>query len=222
MRRASSGGSTPRPARVILLDAGERVVAAFSPRLSKKVADELGRPRRDRPRGRARHGDRRARRDVRGRRRERADRRTDRHLGGRRALGAADRLRSPAPPARSTDRGGRIKVNPDLTIPGHPEISVIGRRAPASTGPTASRFPGLATVAIQQAHHVAKGIRAGEVGASTPFKYLDKGALAVVGRGKAVCEIRGLRSSRAGRRSSPTSVSTSSTSAARRAGASRC
>jgi NADH dehydrogenase len=49
----------------------------------------------------------------------------------------------------------------------------------------------LATVAIQQAHHVAKGIREGRPGASTPFRYFDKGALAVVGRGKAVCEIRG-------------------------------
>ena len=60
-------------------------------------------------------------------------------------------------------------------------------------GPGGKPLPGLATVAIQQAHHVAKGIHAGEAGASTPFKYLDKGALAVVGRGKAVCEIRGLR-----------------------------
>ena len=40
---------------------------------------------------------------------------------------------------------------------------------------------------------MAKGIRAGAAGASTPFRYLDKGALAVVGKGRAVCEIRGLR-----------------------------
>ena len=52
-------------------------------------------------------------------------------------------------------------------------------------------LPGLATVAIQQARHVAHGIHGGAAGASTPFRYLDKGALAVVGRGKAVCEIRG-------------------------------
>jgi NADH dehydrogenase len=54
-------------------------------------------------------------------------------------------------------------------------------------------LPGLATVAIQQARHVAKAIRAGQSGASTPFRYLDKGALAVVGRGKAICEVRGLQ-----------------------------
>ena len=54
-------------------------------------------------------------------------------------------------------------------------------------------LPGLATVAIQQARHVAEAIRDGEPGASKPFKYFDKGALAVVGRGKAVCEVRGHR-----------------------------
>ena len=53
-------------------------------------------------------------------------------------------------------------------------------------------MPGLATVAIQQARHVATAIRNGEPGASTPFRYFDKGMLAVVGRGKAVCEVRGL------------------------------
>jgi NADH dehydrogenase len=90
----------------------------------------------------------------------------------------------------STDRSGRIEVNPDLTVPGHPEISVIGDVA-CLEGPGGKPLPGLATVAIQQAHHVAKGIRAGDAGASTPFRYFDKGALAVVGRGKAICEIRG-------------------------------
>jgi NADH:quinone reductase (non-electrogenic) len=90
----------------------------------------------------------------------------------------------------TTDRAGRIEVNPDLTVAGHPEISVIGDVA-SLAGPDGTPLPGLATVAIQQAHHVTKAIRAGEVGASEPFRYFDKGALAVVGRGKAVCEIRG-------------------------------
>ena len=58
-------------------------------------------------------------------------------------------------------------------------------------GPGGRPLPGLATVAIQQARHVAHGIRRGAPGAQGPFRYLDKGALAVVGRGKAVCEIRG-------------------------------
>ena len=92
----------------------------------------------------------------------------------------------------STDRAGRLKVNPDLTLPGHPEISVIGDAAKPA-GPDGKPLPGLATVAIQQARHVARAIRNGEPGASKPFKYFDKGALAVVGRGKAVCEVRGHR-----------------------------
>jgi NADH dehydrogenase len=60
-------------------------------------------------------------------------------------------------------------------------------------GPGGRPLPGLATVAIQQARHLAKAIREGEAGASTPFRYFDKGALAVVGRGRAVCEVRGLK-----------------------------
>jgi NADH dehydrogenase len=92
----------------------------------------------------------------------------------------------------STDRAGRIEINPDLTVPGHPEISAIGDMT-ILEGPGDRPLPGLATVAIQQARHVAKAIRKGQPGASTPFKYLDKGALAVVGRGKAVCEVRGMR-----------------------------
>ena len=48
-------------------------------------------------------------------------------------------------------------------------------------------------MAIQQGRHVAEAIRQGKPGASTPFRYFDKGALAVVGRGKAVCEVRGHR-----------------------------
>jgi NADH dehydrogenase len=90
----------------------------------------------------------------------------------------------------TTDRGGRVQVHPNLTVPGHPEIAVIGDVA-AVEGKDGRPLPGLATVAIQQAHHVAKGIREGGPGAAAPFKYFDKGALAVVGRGKAVCEIRG-------------------------------
>ena len=60
-----------------------------------------------------------------------------------------------------TDRSGRIEVNPDLTLPGRPEVSVIGDGA-SLAGPNGKPLPGLATVAIQQAHHVAKAIRHGE------------------------------------------------------------
>ncbi len=178
-------------ARVILLDAGERVVAAFSPRLSAKVADNLA------DLGVTVHeGARATTIDERGVTFEaegeskRIDARTVIWAAGVHPVPLVDSLARAT--GADTDRSGRIKVKPDLTIPDHPEISVVGDVA-CLDGPGGKPLPGLATVAIQQANHVAKGISAGGLGASTPFKYLDKGALAVVGHGKAVCEIRGLR-----------------------------
>jgi NADH:ubiquinone reductase (H+-translocating) len=179
----------PSGARVILLDAGDRVVGAFSERLSGKVADqlaELGVT--------VREGVRATAIDERGvtidsdGTSERIDSRTVIWAAGVHAVPLTDALARAT--GATTDRGGRIEVNPDLTLPGHPEISVIGDVA-SLAGPGGKPLPGLATVAIQQAHHVAKAIAAGAPGASTPFRYFDKGALAVVGRGKAVCEIRG-------------------------------
>jgi NADH:quinone reductase (non-electrogenic) len=179
----------PTAARVILLDAGDRVVAAFSERLSGKVAQqlaELGVT--------VREGARATAIDARGvtievgGAAERIDTRTVIWAAGVHAVPLADALARAT--GASTDRGGRIEVNPDLTVSGHPEISVIGDVA-SLEGSGGKPLPGLATVAIQQAHHVAKAIAGGHAGASTPFRYFDKGALAVVGRGKAVCEIRG-------------------------------
>ena len=64
-------------------------------------------------------------------------------------------------------------------MPGHPEISVIGDIA-SLAGADGRPLPGLATVAIQQARHVAQaGSATDEPGATTPFRYFDKGALAV-------------------------------------------
>jgi NADH dehydrogenase len=177
-------------ARVIVLDAGDRVVAAFSPKLSEKVTndlEELGVT--------VHEGSRVTAIDERGVTYEadgaskRIDARTVIWAAGVHAVALTEALARAT--GASTDRGGRIEVNPDLTVPGHPEISVIGDVA-SLQGPKGKPLPGLATVAIQQAHHVATAIRAGGPGASTPFHYLDKGALAVVGRGRAICEVRGL------------------------------
>ena len=114
-------------------------------------------------------------------------------MGGRHRLAGIEEVLARATGA-STDRAGQIEVNPELTVPGHPEISVLGDAAKV-TGEDGKPLPGFATTAIQQARHVAAAIRNGEPGASKPFKYFDKGALAVVGRGKAVCEVRGHRMS---------------------------
>jgi NADH dehydrogenase len=179
----------PADARVILLDAGDRLVAAFSERLSAKVARQLGQL------GVVvREGARATAIDARGvtievgGASERIATRTVVWAAGVHAVPLTEAVARAA--GVTTDRGGRIEVSPDLTLPGHPEISVIGDVA-SLEGPGGRPLPGLATVAIQQAHHVAKGIADGGPGASTPFHYFDKGALAVVGRGRAVCEIRG-------------------------------
>jgi NADH:ubiquinone reductase (H+-translocating) len=103
------------------------------------------------------------------------------------------------------DKTGRVKVNADLSLPGHPEIFVIGDTAlvVADTrnlfglkSGTAVQMPGLAQPAIQQGEYVARLIRRHVSGqpASEPFWYWDKGDLAVVGRGYAVADLRFWRS----------------------------
>jgi NADH dehydrogenase len=176
--------------RVILLDAGDRLVAAFSERLSGKVAKQLGELGVTvREGARATEIDQSGVTFETGSATERIASRTVIWAAGVRSVAFTESLARAA--GATTDRAGRIAVNPDLTLPGHPEISVIGDVA-SLAGPGGKPLPGLATVAIQQAHHVAKAIGEGRPGASTPFRYFDKGALAVVGKGKAVCEIRGL------------------------------
>ncbi len=181
----------PRAARVILLDAGDRLVSAFSERTSATAAKELsalGTTIRERAlvtgidsRGvDVKVGD-----DT-----ERIATRTVIWAAGVCVARVAAILARAT--GAGTDRAGHIEVNPDLTLPGHPEISVIGDAAKLD-GADGKPLPGLATVAIQQGRHVAKAIGNGQPGASSPFKYFDKGALAVVGRGKAVCEVRGHR-----------------------------
>ncbi len=179
----------PKRVRVILLDAGERVVAAFSEKLSAKVArylDDLDVSVREGARATAIDASG-VTIDVAGAS-ERIAAKTVIWAAGVHTVGFIEALARAT--GASTDRGGRIEVSAELSIPGHPEISVIGDAASVA-GKEGKPLPGLATVAIQEARHVAKAIAKGAAGASTPFKYLDKGALAVVGRGKAVCSIRG-------------------------------
>ena len=181
----------PRSARVILLDAGARVVSAFteptSARATKELS-ELGVTVREH--AMVTDVDARSVTVKIGDQSEQLATRTVVWAAGVRTAGLAESLARAA--GATTDRAGRIEVGPDLTVPGHPEISVIGDAAKLD-GPDGKPLPGLATVAIQEARHVARAIRDGAPGASTPFRYFDKGALAVVGRGRAVCEVRGHR-----------------------------
>jgi NADH dehydrogenase len=93
------------------------------------------------------------------------------------------------------DRDGRVTVERDLTLPGHPEVVVLGDmvRLRDDRGGVVS-LPGVAPVAIQQGQYAARLIRDRLEDRSTPaFRYLDKGNLATIGRGRAVADIRGLR-----------------------------
>jgi NADH dehydrogenase len=92
-----------------------------------------------------------------------------------------------------TDRSGRIKVNPDLTVPGYPDIFITGDLA-LSLGKDGKPLPGVAQVAIQGGGYAAKNIRARMKGKKDikPFHYLNKGDMAVIGRAAAVANILGL------------------------------
>lgn len=95
--------------------------------------------------------------------------------------------------ARSTgvalDRGARVIVGEDCTIPGFPDIFVIGDLAHFATQ-EGTPLPGVAQVAIQQGKYVARVITRQLQGKSiSPFKYVDRGNLATIGRGAAVAEI---------------------------------
>jgi NADH dehydrogenase len=87
------------------------------------------------------------------------------------------------------DRAGRVIVQPDFSVPGHPEIFVIGDLA-LYTHDGSKPLPGLAPVAMQEGRYVARLIRARAEGRQPPkpFRYFNKGNLATIGRNKAVAE----------------------------------
>ena len=88
-----------------------------------------------------------------------------------------------------TDRAGRIAVNPDLTIPNYPEILVIGDLA-SLMDEKGRPLPGVAPVAMQQGRYAAKLVKKRIRGQNLkPFRYHDKGSLAVIGRNAAVAQI---------------------------------
>jgi NADH dehydrogenase len=88
------------------------------------------------------------------------------------------------------DRAGRISVNPDLTLPGHPEVFVVGDMI------NLDHLPGVAQVAIQGAKYAAKEIKArlsDDQAPQRPFKYFDKGSMATISRFKAVALVGNIR-----------------------------
>jgi NADH dehydrogenase len=174
----------PREARVVLVEAGPRILPAYKAETSLRAAELL----------RDRGVEIRTASPVTGVDAGGVDLGTER-LAARTVLWAAGVAASPL--ARTlgspVDRAGRAIVEPDLSIPGHPEVFVIGDLS-VFTHQTGEPLPGLSPVAIQQGRAAAANILrtlAGEP--RRTFHYVDKGTMAVIGRAAAVAEIAGLR-----------------------------
>lgn len=91
------------------------------------------------------------------------------------------------------DRAGRVIVNPDLSVPGAPDVFVIGDLA-SILKPDGKPVPGLAPAAMHEGRHAARNVMHAVAGEPfEPFHYIDKGTLATIGRGAAVAEIGRLR-----------------------------
>jgi NADH dehydrogenase len=89
------------------------------------------------------------------------------------------------------DRSGRLTVEPDLTLPGHPEVIALGDMVQVRDAPP---LPGVAPVAIQEGHYAAKLVTRRLEGRTLgPFRYRNKGNLATIGRGRAVADFGFLR-----------------------------
>ncbi|HEX5655572.1 MAG TPA: NAD(P)/FAD-dependent oxidoreductase [Polyangiales bacterium] len=94
------------------------------------------------------------------------------------------------------DRAGRAKVNPDCSLPGHPEVFVIGDAA-FLLGEDGKPLPGVSPTAMQQARHVAHIIdqELRDRGKREPFRYVDKGSMATIGRSRAIAQVNKLHMS---------------------------
>jgi NADH dehydrogenase len=89
-------------------------------------------------------------------------------------------------------RGNRIGVGPDLTLPGHPEVYVVGDVAAITDSKTGQVLPQLGSVALQSGEHAGKSISDRLAGKEPkPFEYEDKGTMATIGRGAAVVQFLG-------------------------------
>jgi NADH:ubiquinone reductase (H+-translocating) len=116
-------------------------------------------------------------------------------VDARTLIWAAGVMASPAAQwlAVEADRVGRVKVTPDLSVRGHPDISVLGDTAHVA-GPDGRPLPAVAPVAKRQGAYVARSIKARLKGENPgPFRYRDFGSMATIGRESAVVDIGRLR-----------------------------
>ena len=170
----------PRSARIVLVESGRRVLAGFPESLSaaaKRGLERLGVT--------VILGTRVARCSLHG------VMIGSEPIDAATLIWAAGVMASPAAKwlAAEQDRVGRVLVEPDLTVKGHPEIFVIGDTA-SVTGPGGMPLPGIAPVAKQQGRYVARVIAARTSGRSTPsvFRYRHRGTMATIGRKSAVVD----------------------------------
>jgi NADH dehydrogenase len=174
----------PTHARIILIEAGPRLLPVFEEHLSKaarRSLEDLGVEVRVSTAVTACDGDSVSLGD------QRIEARTIVWAAGVQASQAGQWLKA------ETDRSGRVKVAPGLSVPGHPNIFVIGDIAHV-LDMDGKPLPGVAPVAKQEGKYVAKLIRTRVAGSDLlPFRFRDPGSLATIGRKKAVVQFRRLR-----------------------------
>jgi NADH:ubiquinone reductase (H+-translocating) len=185
----------PRTGRILLIEAADRLLTSFAPSLSAKAARSLRRLGVTPLLGCTVVGveDGAVIIDDGGGQPERIPTRTVVWAAGVAASTLAARLGELT--GAELDPAGRVAVEPDLTLPGHPEVFALGDMVRVR-GPDGSvvTLPGVAPVAMQQGRYAAQVVRSRLRSHDTPpFHYRDKGNLATIGRGAAVAEIRRLR-----------------------------
>lgn len=177
----------PREARVIVLEGMDRIFPMFDPKLSaqaEKDLEKLGVEVRTKSMvtGIDEHG-------VVINKEERIDADTIIWAAGIQASSLTSSLKDIV----ELERSGRVPVSRELTVPGNPEIFVIGDAA-VIKGPEGKPLGAVAPVAIQAGEHVAVSIKRRMRGeAYAPFIYNDQGSMATIGRNRAVAEIKGLK-----------------------------
>ncbi len=175
----------PKTAKIILIDSASRVLPTFSPQLSEKVRAQL-----------EKMGV-----EVRlGHVVEQVDAKgvvvAGERINSQNVIWAAGMKASPAGKwlGVETDRAGRVKVKPDLTITGYPEIFVVGDTA-LTMSEEGKPLPGVAQVAMQEGTYAGRAVARRVAGDPTPlpFKYFDKGNLATIGWNYAILELGKLK-----------------------------
>ncbi len=174
----------PSQARVVMIEAGPRVLPQFSPELSASAERQL----------KALGVEVRTATKVKSITQGRVDLEGGETISAENIIWAAGVSASPlmAKLGVELDSAGRVKVNPDLSVPGHPEVFAIGDMA-LVLGADSKPVPGVSPAAMQMARHVARLIENELVpdGKSSrpPFHYRDKGSMATIGRSAAVAKM---------------------------------